>query len=164
MSAATSARFKASRAADCGSDYACEGIEIGDRAAYVRIDDAVVAMCATCADRTEAAVELAEAIAPQAADPLLTTPTTLAQAVEELRAAFEDSGEYPTELVDAALELMDIGADQVAAYERERWIRWFHHIADNGRHLGEPLRAGSRWAAEQLDRNLARFTREGIPT
>lgn len=167
MNAVHSARFQASRAATCESVYVCEGIEVGDRAAYVNEPTAprTVLMCAACADRTEAATELGDLIAPpRTANPLPGAPATLAEAVEELRTAFETTGTYPTELVDAALALMDVGADEVAAFERDRWVRWFRHVAANGRNLGEPLRAGSRWAAEQLARNLARPTREGIPT
>lgn len=97
-------------------------------------------------------------------EPLFDTPArTLAEAIERLRDARDATGQYPDDLVDALLERIDAGADEVAAYERERYATWFDRCARNGRALAQGTRGGLHLAAQHLRDDLARF-RPGDPT
>lgn len=90
--------------------------------------------------------------------PLFDTPAaSLAEALERLRDAHTATGQYPDELVDELLAHIDAGADEVAAYERERWAAWFRRVARGGSALAQDTRSGLHLAATHLDQNLARF-------
>lgn len=148
---APSPRFRASRAAPCGSDYVCEGIEIGDRVAYVQDADCVVVMCEGCADRTEAAAELAEPV--EIGGPL-EPPTTVAEAIERLRDEHEQTrGQYLPQTVEALLGLLDTAAEDVARFERERWSWRIRSAARQGTALAHETRAGLHMAAALIERN-----------
>jgi hypothetical protein len=146
--------FRASQSMPCGSDYVCDGIEIGDRVAYVQLDgrDLVVLVCEPCADRTEASAALA------ACDPIEVggppqPPQTVAEALERLREHHANHGHYDDELVDALLPLLGQAAENVARVERERWAFALHRMARGSSALDSPTRAGLRIAASLIERN-----------